>query len=563
MKRTDTGLAYERTGGVLARAVDTVLGVFAPAAQQRRVEARMRTAQLLSYDAARVSATRTRAKSGSADVMILRDRQAMVDRARELVRNDAHGAAGVRVFEENVIGKGLAVQSTCTPEQTGLTEQQCEQWRTDCEAEFTRWSDNVGDATGQGTWAADVLRVCARSLMIDGEALTHLVKDGTEVRCEMIDSDRLESPSKADTQTLRGGVEIDAMGRPVAYHVWKVHPTEIGQFGGAISTDILKLPAVDGLYSVVQHCFMRERPGQTRGVPWLAASIGYAHHLRHYLNSELIAARANSNVAMVVNRPPDLSQFTQSTNSADRPEWTETIEGVSVEYLQPGESITPFTPQRPGTQFDPFVTRMLRAIWAAPGLAYELVTKDFGTLNYSSARALLLECRRAFDHARALLVRQVARPWFRNVILAAVAAGRLAKPRGFEDNVDAFLAHRWVPPSYGWVDPTKEIDSARMAIDANLSTPYDEAARAGHDAEEVVLARARFLRFVAEAEKAYGLAPGTLTRERAERVESAVSMPQPGAAGGSGGPDDAQPDPEEPEEPEQSEEADETEEQAE
>jgi len=552
--------AYRGAAGVVARAVDAVVSVFAPDVARQRLAARMRTAQLLNYDAARVDQTRSKAKSGSADEMVLADRQAVVDRARELVRNDAHMASAVRVFEDNVVGKGLTVQSTCTPEATEMTPEACEEWRRLCEAEFVRWSEDVGDASGHGAWASDVLRVCARTLMVDGEVLTHLVLDEGEVLCELIDTDRLESPSMQDTLKIRGGVELDSIGRPVKYHVYPVHPRDVGSaFAAGQPREMLTWPAWDNDYSVVQHCFVRERPGQSRGVSWLAASIGFSHHLRHYLNSELISARANANVAMVVQRQPDLSQFDQGTKDDGRPEWTDLIEGVTVEYLRPGETVHPFTPQRPGTQFEAFVTRMLRAITAASGMSYEMVTRDFAGMNYSNARTLLLECRRFFDSMRSLLVRAVARPWYHNVIRAAVAAGRLPSPAGFLRNPQAFLAHRWIPPSYGWVDPTKEIDSARMAVEANLSSPYDEAARAGYDAEEVVVARARFLKFVAETEKEYGLEPGTLTRERAERVEASSTMNQPGQSG-AGGPNDAEPNPEEPEEPEEAEEPEENEE---
>ena len=503
---------YAGLGGRLASAVDGLVATFAPQRAHRMRQARLQSAALLAYEAARITRVNPKPKSGSADSEILPDLQTLRDGSRTMVRDDAHAAAAARVFVENVVGKGLTPQSTCTSEATGLNEEQLEQWRNACEAEFSRWSDEEADATGYGTFT-DLQRIAARSLLADGESIGHAVVDGFSVSCELIDPDRLESPGRSDTTTVRGGVEIGPKGRPVAYHILRNHPAEFlpGLKWGV--TD--RVAAADSTYSIVQHLFLRERPGQTRGVPWLAAALPYAGHLHHYLNSELIAARVNSNVAMFVKRAPEANDPNITAIASDQGGATfhESLEPGTIEYLNEGEEIQPFVPNRPGNQFEPFVLRILRAIWAAPGLSYELVTKDFGGMNYSSARSLLLECRRGFDSTRALLVRQFCRPWWSNVILAAIAGGRLVAPPGFLANQRAFLAHRWVSPAYGWVDPTKEIDSSRMAIDANLSTPYDEAAKAGFDAEEVADARARFLQFCAKKEQQYGLAPGALTRD--------------------------------------------------
>jgi hypothetical protein len=51
-----------------------------------------------------------------------------------------------------------------------------------------------------------------------------------------------------------------------------------------------------------------------------------------------------------------------------------------------------------------------------------------------------------------------------------------------------------------------------MAVEANLSTPYDEAARAGLDAEQILEARSKFFVRAREIEERDGHEPGTLTR---------------------------------------------------
>lgn len=529
---------YAGALGFVRRAIDGAVSTVAPGLGHRMRQARLRSSALLAYEAARITRTQPKPSSGSADSEILGDLKTLRDGSRTMVRDDAHAASAVRVLEENVVGKGMVPQCVCTAEATGMTEEETERWRRDCEGEWTRWSEQA-DATGYGTFS-DLQRIVVRSLMADGEAIAHAVVEGSDVWVELIDPDRLESPGYTDTDKLRGGVELGNRGQPVAYHILPQHPADhfVGRRYGVQPT---RIPQTDGRYSVVQHVFRRDRPGQTRGVPWLAPALPYNAHLHHYLNSELIAARVTSSVAMFVKRAPEsndpnIQPVSPQETGGGIESYHESIEPGTIEYLNEGEEIQPFLPTRPGTQFEPFVKRILRAIWAAPGLAYELVAKDFGSMNYSSARALLNECRRSFDATRVMVARQFCAPWWENVILAAIAGGRLRPPVGFLRNPKPFLAQRWVAPSYGWIDPTKEIEASRMAVEANLSTPYDEAAKAGFDAEEVVRARARFLKFTHEQEELAGLDRGTLTAERAERIETVQGGTGKAPAGGGGAP---------------------------
>jgi len=343
----------------------------------------------------------------------------------------------------------------------------------------------------------------------------------------MIDVDRLESPGMYDTDRIRGGVELGDRGEAVAYHVLPQHPEDI--FPARRGEPPVRVPRRDGSISIVQHVYRRTRPGLTRGIPAVAAALTYMRGLHDYMDSELTAARANSKLALFIKRPasttdPDIMPVVASEGAQgmDRG-YLELLEEGTIEYLNEGESIEPYMPNRPTTSFDPFVVRSLRAISASFGLAYELVAKDLGKMNYASSRGLLLECRRGFDLARVVVSRKFCRPWWSNVILAAVARGDLRPPARFLDDPEPFLAARWVHPAYGWVDPVKEVQASKDAVAANLSTPYDEAARAGLDAEHVLDDRGQFLRHAIDKEQELALPFGAL---------SGLAVPAPTAAPG-------------------------------
>ena len=469
---------------------------------------RIRAQGLLTYEAARIGRTNSRSFSGSADAEAIPSLQVLRDGSRSMVRDDAHAAAAVRVLEENTVGKGILPQSICTPEATGMTEEQCADWRQSCEDAWREWSEHA-DATNYGSFY-DLQRIVVRSLMADGEGLAHLVWDGDDLFCELIDSDRLESPHMIDKDRLRAGVELGDRGQPLRYHILDSHPADAA-FGARTALTGTWVNATDNDYSLVQHVFKRDRAGQTRGVPWLASALTYNKHLHGYLNSEMIAARANSNIAMFVTRSPDLDgEYVPGSSPQDEGKRLHSLEAGTIEYLEEGEKIESFTPSRPGTQFDAFVTRILRAVWASQGLSYELVAKDLGGMNYSSARSMLLECRRGFDAVRAMLIRQFCMPWWSNVIRAKISDGTLEMPREFRANPKPFLAVRWMPPAYGWVDPVKEIESSRLAVENRFSTHYDEAARLGLDAEDLLRKEGQYIVAGRNIEAELGLKPGAL-----------------------------------------------------
>lgn len=507
---------YSGVAGILAKAVDTTVGVFAPRLVHRFQVARAKSAALLAFEAARISRTNPREPTLSADADILPDLQKLRDLSRALIRDDAHAASSVDILEENIVGAGLTAQPACTPKATGLSPEACEEWNEACREAFATWAEEEADAAKHGTFA-ELQALVLRTFVTDGEAFAHTVfgGDGT-IAIEIIDSDRIESPGQFDTRTIRGGVEIDKHGAAVRYHVLKDHPNDTFFGGGGAARESVALPREDNGYAIMLHVFRKRRAGQTRGVPWVTPALGFAKHLHHYLDSEVIAARVAACYAMFIKKP--ISEIDQDVfpvvdnEQATGQSFLQELQPGQIEYLAEGEEPVPYTPNRPGTQFTAFVERILRAQCATMGLAYELVAKDFARMNLSSARAVLRECRRGFDLSRARLVRQFCRPTYQNVIRAKVQAGILTPPAGWLDNPRAFLACKWVAPAYGIVDPVTDTKGSVEAVAANVSTPQLEAAAQGLDAEQVLRDRAAFLAKARDIEVEFGLEPGVLTR---------------------------------------------------
>lgn len=162
-----------------------------------------------------------------------------------------------------------------------------------------------------------------------------------------------------------------------------------------------------------------------------------------------------------------------------------------VQYLGTGETVDFGDPKRPSGTFEPVVLAVLRSIGASLGLPLELVLKDFSRTNYSSVRAALLEARRFFRADQTWLAARLCQPCWEWVLEEAWLREDLPAVDLFGESREDWMRVSWIAPGWGWVDPVKEVESSKQAIEANLSTLADECAAQGRDWEDVLTQKKR------------------------------------------------------------------------
>lgn len=542
--------------GFLSRAIDSAVAAIAPTWGLSRAAARAKLARaqlLAGYAAARQDRARSPGRVGSADHDLLRDLAAMRDKSRQLCRDDAHASAAVQVKVANVIGQGMALQADVHAEEAGLTEQQAADFNGGAEEVWRLWTEDQCDANEVADFH-ELTRQVYRTRLLDGEAFVHRVAiPGRPIATawELVDADRVDESWIDSKREVRGGVELGSRGEPLAYWVKPWHDDDLWARRTGRTNTPIRIARMKGGVPNMLHVFRRLRAGQTRGEPMIVPALPLFEHLHHYLDSEIIAARVNANFAVFVERPIDPATDPNIRSEVDGgydfggggnyQRWHEDVEPGTIEYLNQGEKIASFGHNRPGTTFDPFVQRVLRAIAASLDMPFELILKEFGGMNYSSARTALLEARRGFEVERSTIVAQWLRPVYQTVIREAIQAGLLPQFRSQGADIRPFLRSRFIPPAWGWVDPVKEVESARLAIEANLSTPDREAARAGMDIEEILLSKARALVLAREIEEKHGLKPGALMG--GSSAPAPAPPPEPQEPESPEDPDDEAPDP--------------------
>jgi lambda family phage portal protein len=492
-------------------------------------------------DSAYTGASRThqdlaayRPRSYQAQAAISGDRDLLNRRVQDLARNDGWASAGMDRLVDNIIGAGWRLNPRPDRRQLGLTADQVTEVTAQLKSAFAEWAEDTDcwcDAAQRNTFGG-LLALAYRHRAMDGEALAiiqWLDRGGPwSTAVEIVDPDRLSQPDlNTPTASFRDGIELGGHGEPLAYHFRVAHP------GDPVATGIgdsrhVRVPRFINGRRLVVHAFEATRAGQIRGVSMLSSVVKSVRMLGRYSEVELQAAVLNAVLGAFVTSPYDPKAIDEAiaTGASDkdagyadrRAEYLEQsggvrLDGAMINYLYEGEKIE-FTPSaHPNAVFDAFVRAALRNIASALGLTYEQLSADWSQVNYSSARAALLEIWRGFSSRASAFAAQFVQPIYVRVIEEAFARGRVRIPAGapsFEEARFAWTRARWLMPGRGWVDPLKEAEAAGKRIALNLSSQEREAAEQGDDWEETLEQRAREIARAKELEQQHGLEPGRL-----------------------------------------------------
>lgn len=398
-------------------------------------------------------------------------------RSRDLVRNNPFAAAGLDISVSYQVGAGMQVRSATRD--AALDAQ--------VDALFTSWAAKA-DITGRTDFFG-LQALMARTRAEAGEALALLVPLGAaEARrrgmpvplaVQVLEPDHLDETmdtfARAGAGRIQQGVETDAMGRPVRYHLRKDHPGEIGvrfpQRGETEAYDAAR----------VLHLFRQDRPGQLRGVPDLAAVMLRLRSLDELEDAALEKEKILACLAAFVTSPAGVAAGPLEGVDPDTGDAVKSFYPGMIERLLPGEGVETVTPAGAGA-FSDLARHQLHAIATGWGLTYDLLTGDLSQANYSSLRAGRLAFKRRLERLQwHVLIPQFQRIWDAWT-QAAVMAGMLPPRQGG-------YPCAWAPPVFEMVDPLKDALAVKEQMRLGLLTWGQAVAQMGWEprrqAEEI------------------------------------------------------------------------------
>jgi lambda family phage portal protein len=450
-----------------------------------------------------------RPQQTSADSATLYERDLTLARVRDVIRNDPTARAAVERLVDLIVGAGLRLSAKPDGTALGIKDPHVlRDFARAIEAEWRLFAEDpryLCDAQRRvsinGLW-----RVMARTWIVAGEATAVLMwREAPGQRyatCVMpIDPDRVCNPDgEPETATLRGGVEMDAFGAPIAYHVRNAH---IGDWWDSQrACTWTRVPrATSWGRPIFVHGFEPEREGQTRAISPFAALIAQLRMVGKFADHELASAAANALFAAFVESDLPVAEVAERMTPAAATYADRLVEfytsnppkvgGVRIPVMLPGSKITMNSSPRQTANFASFQTVFVQKIASALGLSYEQLAMDFSNTNYSSCRAALNEVWRSVKRMSTVFVEQIVSPVYFAFLEESFDRRRLEIPGGgsidlFHEIPGAFTRARWIGPGRGVIDPTKEAEAAGMRMDNLTSTLEAECAEQGVDYEDVL-----------------------------------------------------------------------------
>ncbi|MBZ5700262.1 MAG: phage portal protein [Acidobacteriia bacterium] len=408
----------------------------------------------------------------SADQEIKGNMRLLRARARELSRNNAVAKSYLKILTSNVLGeKGIGYQAQVRNNDKTLNAA----FNQKIEDAWTEWGKK-GNCTADGKLSfRAVQNLVLKNIATDGEVFVRSIRgfnNKHRFALQLIDADQVDHlfsrfASKTENE-IRMGIEVDEWGRPVAYHVNLKHPSDLG---GSLLRE--RIPA-----DQILHLYDPERINQTRGITWFHPCMVEMRMLGGYVEAELVAARTGA-AKMGFLEYTDPSQFVEP--NPDAKYRIEAQPGV-IETLPPGMKFSQWNPDHPASAFPMFVKAMLRFVASSMGVSYNALASDLEGVNYSSMRSGLLIERDQWKMLQSLMKEQMLQPIFEQWMSMALLSGSLVLD---SRDPSRFLAGKWEPRGWVWVDPLKDVQAGILAIGAGLTSRDALISEQGGDVEEV------------------------------------------------------------------------------
>jgi lambda family phage portal protein len=410
----------------------------------------------------------------SADYDILRDVQALRARSRELFQNNDYLKRFINLCITNIIGpNGITLQNKCTFNSGALDKTSNDI----IESNFKAWGKNCC-VDGQLNWM-DIQRICISSVALDGEIfiVKHKIKGINQYSyaLQLLEADYLDVNFNNQDANIRMGIEYNGYGQPIAYHFFKTHPGDSQKYTMSVNERV-RVPAKN-----VIHLYFKERPSQSRGVPWGHSAMTRLNHIGAYEETEIIAARVAS-AKMGIMYTPNGDDFKGSDLDSDGNVEID-VEPGTFDQLPIGYDFKMFDPTHPGGNFEPFMKTTLRGAAAGLNVAYHSLTNDLESVNYSSLRAGAIDER---DHWRVkqrwisrLLCDGVFVDWLDQQMMTGIINLPYSK-------FEKYCKPEWSARSWDWVDPKKDAEAAVIEINSGLKTRTDILAEQGRDFYEQI-----------------------------------------------------------------------------
>lgn len=403
-------------------------------------------------------------------------------RSRAAVRNNCWTSRALKVDVANEIGTGVKPRPT-TPDKAFN------------KALLDLWSDYqpLCDASGN-LGAYGIQQSASRARKESGEVFIRIIRKRSSrdlpvpLQFQLLESDFCPVHLNRKTTTgnrIVSGVEIDSLGKPVAYWIYKNHPSE----GVTSLNDMVRVKVEDMI-----HHFIPNRPGQLRGEPTGTQSMVRAYVFDKYDDAELGRKESRANFTGVIRRPDYGEEDYKFDPISGDPIKEDDAELPMIEMetgtfpnLLPGEDITLFEGDDAGRGYKDHQHYQLLGISAGWDVPYQLVSGDYTEINDRLWRAIMNQYHREVEQTQELFViAQVCRRMWVEFVDRAIISGAVLPPLDYNSNRFAYLRAKHRPQAWKHIHPTQDVDAKVKEIEAGLTSRQKKIDEAGGETAEEI-----------------------------------------------------------------------------
>lgn len=445
----------------------------------------------------------------SADAEILPDKDVLDGRTRDMLRNDAHIAGAATLHKDNIVGAVFLLNAQ--PMSKVLFDAEDEVWeeefQEEVETKFTLWAESPEcwvDAQRTKT-LTDFVRLAVGVDLAGGEVLAAaewMPDDGRPFRTalQMVDTDRLATPYVAyNNQKIRGGVERDRYGAPIAYHIRMGHPSDwmdpsAYQFRRVMARKPWGRP-------MIMHLYEQLRADQTRGVSSMVSALQEMKMLKSFRKVELQrAVLAATYAASMESEMPNadvlrllgeevsvedyMSMYLGAVAEFSGGAKNLKVNGAQIPILPPGTKMNLKNPGAESPAGDKFEMSMLRYLASATNTSYSALAKDYQNLSYSAGRLEKGQIENHMATRKKRVADRTASFAYRLWLEEAINRGEIETlrrsrvPSFYEGlNAEAYCACDWIGAGAPMIDPLKETQAHVLQLKNGLSTKEAVIAR--------------------------------------------------------------------------------------
>src|SRR6185312_3732709 len=321
--------------------LDRAIAVVAPQRALQRVRNRLaleltqdyldRHAQRFSYDGATAGrrAYGWYAASTDANVELMGSLIWLRNRSRDLIRNNPYAARAIEELAGNVVGTGIVPKAKTGNAAIDKI----------IDAEWPFFADACDTPQRLDFYGMQTLAV--RTMAESGEALVRfrprLAASNLRVplQLQMLEADFLDQSRTMGLVNghVMEGVQFDELGRRAAYWLFSYHPGGVlilNPRGGIISQPV---PA-----DQIMHVYRVLRPGQVRGVPWLAPVMMALRDLDDYADAERVRKKIEACLAGIITQA-DGDPLGATSTDPQTGNMIESFEPGMIARLKAGEDI--------------------------------------------------------------------------------------------------------------------------------------------------------------------------------------------------------------------------------